>query len=259
MSGYYLYGFVPSDTPSPELTGLNGNAVEVVVQSGIGIVTEAVDPAHFQQTLQAHLDDPLWVAEQAVHHERVIGAFLDVGVCPLRFATMVETWEGLEPLLIARAEHVRDTLTRLRGFYEWTLRLWIRRDALDNAVLARPDLNAQQRALDNATGGKAYLLKRKFDQVLEHARTSYLVSLHDQLTADLAASCHDSRSAERRPNDDREHVGVLELVCLLSDDQEAALRDKLNTLATEQGVTNDLSGPFAPYHFVDLDLSEVTS
>lgn len=255
MSGYYLYGFVPADTPAPELTGLNDNPVEIVVRHGVGVVTEPVDPAAFQRALQQHLDDPPWLAERALHHEHVVGQFLDVGICPLRFATLIPDWQGLEPLLSRQAEHVRSALDQLRGLREWTLRVWIERDAHQSAVLADPELRAEQQALEGATGGKAYLLKRKFEQGLERARKRALLELHDHLRDDLAARCDDHRHPDRRPDDDPEHLGVLELVCLLGDAREQSLRDHLATLAADHGLVSDLSGPFAPYHFVDLDLS----
>jgi len=68
----YLYAVGDAalgETVPPQLTGVGGTPVRVIVDGRLGAVVSTVDPLHFsEEALQRNLEDLTWLAETARAH-----------------------------------------------------------------------------------------------------------------------------------------------------------------------------------------------
>lgn len=270
MTGYYLYGLLrptpsptasksPATTESPAMPaesqlveGLAGGKVQLLQPAGCRIVAlgEAVHIDSWSAQLQQAQDENNlhWLASRALQHQQVIDRWLAQGVYPLRFATLVPDEAGLSQLLQRYQDHVLQELTRLQGYWEWTLRVWLSEAQVQQRSLAdNPALQQQAHALQQASSGRAYLQQRKLEQDLRQQSQHSLRRLRTSLADTLPPHCHAWQLRERLPEVEKGYRAVLEAVVLLSKQQEQQLRSHLARL--EPALHSQLSGPFAPYNF----------
>ncbi len=251
MSAYYLYAFTRPDLRlEPDLLGVAGGPLEVIALDGLGVIAEAVDATAFKADLSSHDDDPTWIAARALHHDTVISQHLSQGVLPLRFGTLLEDRAAVERLLLESAG-LRVRLEELRGKLEFTVRVWADAEVLQaRLVQSNPRLEDLQVQLQSASAGTAYLLQRRFTDGLALALRSSIPQMRAVACAGLSDLVDGLRPFERLPKAQGEHPGVLEAAVLLDTKAEGLLLGELAQWRDRLALIAELSGPFAPYNFV---------
>ena len=262
MTGYYLYGFVATDATRTPFAAAVPFAADVtfVPYQDVAAVVRPIDPEVFATELREHLkpqntpDNP-WLAEQAVAHDEVIGQYVDAGICPVRFGTILPSEQALLTLLERTHQDVSRTLSELSGKKEWTLRVWLDRNAM---------------ALTPARGGRAYLQARR-DTLNQQQRQRRQCEQQQQAIQQwLQHEGIPFVMQTRRPADSDSQLGVCEVVLLLSDRQVERWQGRFAGVSSagvsSAGVNftgmngedaaaleHTLSGPFAPYHFSNFE------
>jgi hypothetical protein len=255
----YLYGFVPSDAPPPpELAGIGGSPVERLPLDGVAAIISRVprsrlDPA----TLDARLQDLDWVGEQGLAHEAVVLWYVDhADILPARLFTLHSSEAALRAAFAGRAGVVDRQLRALAGRREWNLKI-----AYDAAELGRhgADVSAELRALDadidGAPPGRRYLLERKRDDVLKREVARGARRLAGELLDALRPHAEAVRVLALAGGDEAGTV-VLNAALLVERGAEAALRQEAERQIAAQaalGMLPALSGPWAPYRFLEAD------
>lgn len=242
MTGYYLYGFVTQDATRTPFTAAVPFAADVTLVSyqDIAAVVRPIDPDAFANDLREHLEphntpDNPWIAEQAVAHDMVIGQYVDAGICPVRFGTILPSEQALLTLLERTHTDITHTLSKLAGKKEWTLRVWLARAATTTAP---------------AQGGRAYLQARRDSLKAQQQQRQQCDQQQQQVQQWLEQANIPFVSQERRPADDDEQLGVGEWVLLLHDAQVARWPEAFAGMGEDTGMLeHTLTGPFAPYHF----------
>jgi hypothetical protein len=256
VTGYYLYGFVTAEaarTPFEAAVPFAA-AVTLVAYQDITAVVRPIDPDTFATELREHLEpqnnaNNRWIAEQAVAHDIVIQQYVDAGICPVRFGTILPSEQALLTLLERTHPDVKRTLTDLSGKKEWTLRVWLARDGLAPAP---------------AQGGRAYLQARRATLTQLQQQRQQCDHYQHTINQWLQQTDIPFVMQDRRPADSNSQVGVCELVLLLSDEQVEQWSDYFaqdyvaqdyvadvgsDTNSDAEKLEHTLSGPFAPYHF----------
>ena len=250
-SAYYLYAFTRPDLRlEPGLLGVAGGQLELIALHGLGVIAEAVDAAAFKAALGSHDDDPTWIAARALHHDTVISQHLTQGVLPLRFGTLLEDRAGVERLLLESTD-LRARLEALRGKLEFTVRVWADAEVLQKRLVqSNPRLDDLQVQLESAGAGTAYLLQRRFNDGLALALRGSIPQMRAVACAGLSDLVDGLRPFERLPKAQGEHPGVLEAAVLLDTKAEGLLLGELAQWRDRLALIAELSGPFAPYNFV---------
>ncbi|HET9731692.1 MAG TPA: GvpL/GvpF family gas vesicle protein [Acidimicrobiales bacterium] len=216
------------------------------------LVTDVDAVDYGPDRIQELLGDQKWVEERARAHDRVISAAMACGpVLPFRFLTVVRTQDDVEELLRRHAHSLRDGLSCVAGRQEWGVRI-----LLDRRVMAR--------ALDGASAsappstGAAWLAARQRRQRIEDEM--------DAVASRLVDECHQRLSdcAERtalrpagRQHDAEAGDTLLNASYLVAEDAVADFRvvaGELGERHDEIGLRVELTGPWAPYSFVEIQL-----
>lgn len=239
----YVYAFI--EHPEQVDASLRGLAEAPVVALDAGGVTAACS---FHDDLDLHGDvDELW------QHERVTAALLgEAGVVPARFGTAVADTDGLGLAVDARRPNLLASLVRLRGKVELgvhgavamsakTERDDIRGREDHEAVAARTVEQVASAMPDRAGGGRDYLRGLASDR--SPGLGPELAVVH----AALASAADDHRLLAGRGE-------ALTAAYLLD---RTATEEFQHHLVAERrrnpAVRLSLTGPWAPYHFVDQE------
>ncbi|CAN5887642.1 GvpL/GvpF family gas vesicle protein [soil metagenome] len=256
----YLYGFVPpaAPEPPPSLLGVGGIAPQRLPAGPVCAIVGRL-PANEYATaaVETRLEDLAWVGEQGLAHERVVLWFVDhAEILPARLFSMYKDDAALQATVAAQGERIAAQLTALAGRREWNLKV-----AFDSAELGRhgAEVSAELRALDGeidgAPPGRRYLLQRKRADVLKREVGRSARRLAAELLDSLRSHAEDVRMLPLAAGDDTGNV-VLSAALLVGREAEPALREEAERRIEAQrrlGMIPNLSGPWAPYRFLEPD------
>jgi hypothetical protein len=242
----YLYGIVPSTTvlPRSELPRLpGGGGLRLVSGEVVGALVCDVDPATFEALREPGPETLDLLATAAHAHDGVLARFVDAPVLPLPLGTVVADDGAVHALLDRHASALAAELERLTGTAEFS-------------VAVRTVEDAPEADTDAAASGKDYLEARRAARTRRESRWADQERLAAELHGPLAACAVDAVEVPSRPLEDAVPP-LLHGVYLVADDA----RDRFeSTVAYLRGEHPDaiveVTGPWPPYHFADLDLSD---
>jgi hypothetical protein len=257
----YLYGFLGADAPEPaatELDGMAGAAVRVHEAAGLRVAISAVPEDDYSVgRIEGQLDDLDWVARQGLAHERVVSWFVDHGdIVPVALFTLYSGLDALERDMAGRGPQARGHLERLAGQREWDLKLVC--DA-GRATAALAEASPAMRELDaeiaGAAPGRRFLLERKRQALARDELRRVTSERADALLEALAAHAN-AVVRLTIPRTTEELPLLLHAALLVPRANESALAHTLDAVLTPLeplGFAASLTGPWAPYRFVDED------
>lgn len=261
--GYYAYGIVSSDHPSvpDDLPGVDpAFPVRMLRHGGLQVITSCVSSDEFCPEIWAErVADLEWVESKVRAHDRVLKAALQHGpLLPLRFGTVFDCEDALLRLLSEDHDRLLGALHRLDGKAEWGVKIIRLEAAAHRSPSARQEVGTS--ASHRNGSGRAYLIEK---QRQRQARST--TQVEDE---SVARQCHESLSAAaseavvlpvNRPAASRDAQKLILNGSYLLDRLQVQpfreLVEKLSERYQAQGLTFELTGPWPPYDFVDLELS----
>lgn len=255
----YLYGFVPASAPvSPaEVAGVADAPVRLLDLGAVhAVVADVPAEAYASDVVESRLQDLDWVGEQGMAHERVVVWYADHSdILPARLFSLYSSDTALREAVRARMDEVTAGLEALSGKREWNLKVAYDADELaTRGSSISPELKRMDEELASATPGKRHLLKRRRSDMLKQELGRAARRLADELLAALATHAVDTRVMPLTDSDDAGTV-VLNAALLVTRDAEAGLRSHAAELYrnyTDLGMIVSVSGPWAPYRFVNV-------
>jgi hypothetical protein len=262
--GCYVYCVVPvsANLPLSGLTGVDpGSDVATVTDGPLSAVVGHVPLEQFgAEALKRNLEDLEWLERVARAHDGVLARALEAGaVVPLRLCTIFTDEEGVRRMLDRRREFLLDSLDRLRGKAEWSVKVLADQARIETALRERE--SAQTGAAVSGgteTPGHAFFARKKAEGfVREKARAiidSAAAETHDRLRVEAAAATvlppqHPELSG-------RAGEMVLNGAYLVDRTRTEAFAGIAQELADRDrriGLELELGGPFAPYNFVPAE------
>lgn len=229
MTGWYVFGVVPSDAAPPRGTYL-------VEQGALAAVAAEVSLDEFgEEALVERLNDRAWVEAKALAHEAVLRAFVGATpVVPLRFGAIYRDLGDVRRLLVERGDFFDAALERVRGRSELGVKIWH---------------DASRAAAPPARDGRAYLERRRGELAADRTAVAAAGAVHERLLA-LAVD------GVANPPQPRELTGRRERMLLnaayLVDDGDGCILEEVERLAGEHapaGLLFEVTGPWPPYNF----------
>ncbi|MGW6914179.1 GvpL/GvpF family gas vesicle protein [Kitasatospora sp. NPDC054939] len=237
------------------LAGVVGAPVHLVSDTRGGDVVAAVSTVPGEDfdeaALPRHLEDLAWLDALARSHHGVVEAISAcTTVLPLRLATVYLDDDRVRTMLDDGLEVFVDRLSRLTGYVEWGVKLYI--DAPPTPPPAPPpgpDLGP----------GRAYLRRRRADR--DAQQDVLRVAERGAELIEAAALAHAVDRVRHRPQEGElaiePGVNVLNDAYLVPLDHGEAFRDDvLRSAAALPGVRVVVTGPWAPYSFAAPGLPE---
>jgi len=247
---HYLYGFVESSAPVPDLEGVEpGAPVFAIAAGGVACVVSTVPAGDYRQS--GSWRDERWLAPRALRHHAVLCALHGVTtVLPLRFGALCAGRDDVRALMAERREALGDLLSAFRGKDEWTLRIAADAGAIADRVERESpaviDMHARAQALP---AGQAYFLRKQHGHAVAALVSQTIAGFEAALIERLGLAVVRGRrtaapaSAEMAVLVDRDGLGAV----------KAALAD-LETDAAWCALHTTLIGPWPAYRFVPAAL-----
>lgn len=242
----YVYGIVPATTglPRTELPRLPGGGVlRLVSGERVGALVCDVDPATFEALRDPGPETLDLLAAAAHAHDGVLARFVDAPVLPLPLGTVVADDRAVHALLDRHAEALAEGIERLTGTAEFSVTVRTVEDA--------PEADASA-----AASGRDYLEARRTARTRRENRWADQERLVAELHGPLAACAIDAIAVPSRPLEDAVPP-LLHGVYLVADDARDRFDSTVTYLRGEHpGAIVEVTGPWPPYHFANLDLSD---
>lgn len=254
----YVYGIVPAGTKliaAPP--GLDERPVRKVVEGGHAALVSSLDAGEYAaELIDQRAADLEWLGPRARAHDAVITWANDPGpAVPLPMWTLFTSEEGVCGMLAARAPELRDTMRRIAGADEYSLRVFAKpaevRASLESIA---PEIGEAQRALESAPPGQRYLLERKLEaqkkELLRSAAESVATRIYEDVRAVAADAVLESLP---RASAVAEAQAVLNAVFLVPRDGFEEFRRRVSEVVAghkDRGFHFEFTGPWPAYHFV---------
>jgi hypothetical protein len=239
--------------PAPErlrgVRGVGGEQVRCIERAGLSAVVGSVDPRRFgAEQPRGGVEDIRALEGLLRGHHQVVQLLAGHGtVLPLRLGTVYRGDERVAALLEERSAEFEATLARIAGRTEWGVKLFADPAGFDTGP--PPTAGAEP-----GGSGTRYLLRRKAEERSRQRRRERAAALADEVHAALAAAAVASR--RHAPQDARlsGHHGwmVLNGAYLVDQGRDEELAGVVRRFdGPGNGVRLELTGPWAPYSFVD--------
>ncbi|GAA0646908.1 GvpL/GvpF family gas vesicle protein [Kutzneria viridogrisea] len=222
------------------LRGVGGEQPHVVAAGGVTAVVGAVDQAEFGvDALQGALADPVRLEQFArAHHHVVDSLALRTTTVPLRMGTVCEGLAGVLALLTGHPDRFRSLLDRFEDHQEWGVKGYLDADCAETEDAA---------ATYPGRSGTEYLLRRRAAQHRDAQRTDRVIWVSGQVHAELSALAAGERLLRPRGS-----LMVLNGAYLVRRADVPGLRRVVAGLPqSHRGLRLEVTGPWAPYSFVD--------
>lgn len=264
---WYAYAVVDTEASAPvdEVEPMAPGAPVQVVRSGsLAALASRVPASEFgPEALQEQLYDQAWLGDAARRHDAALRQLLGMSAfVPLRFCTIVRTRDDLSRFLDEHASELRSALDVVAGRSEWGLKVSTDPERIrEHLASASDEIRGLQEQINERAGGKAYFLDKRLTQLLEEEAEQLATREAGELHARLSHVAVDSQLLPLQRQSDglagSERM-VLNGAYLVPDDGWEAFEQDVRSTAERWaalGLIAELTGPWPPYSFVDLDLA----
>ena len=255
----YLYCI----TKNPPVLSTNddvGSELYCVRNTNLYATVGKVPASEFKQEhLEQNLNNPKWLKRQVERHEQVIETImLNSSVIPSKFATVFFNEQNVQTFLEQYEEKLLEKLSDLEGREEWGVKI-----CCDEKILCRyivennPEVIDLDHEINAASQGKAYLLKRKRQQLVENI-TMNNINIYRKLFLEVFQSvCRVVRVNPFPPRNlpDQHNGMILNLAVLVDRAASENFFTSVETLKIEfldKGFSFEYSGPWPPYNFSQI-------
>jgi hypothetical protein len=244
QTGIYVYGITDAGEDLPAaLTGIEGRGVETIAAGGLA----AVVSRGFGRKIRAQRSN------LAGHHKLLQHLVARRAVVPCAFGTVAADDDQVCEMLRVNQDALADQLDLLRGKVEMSLGVYWNTSNIFEFFIATNRELKEMRDRAFRPGREPSLderldLGRRFEALLEQCRRRHV----DQVTGLLNPYC-----AAIRAVDPGQEQMIMKLVCLVRQEDRARFEQGVHEAARkfDDHYCFKYSGPWAPFDFVDVDLS----
>lgn len=242
-SALYVFGVVRTDDASPDdfegIEGITEDSSVRMLSCGAltALVSATSDPLFSPGAIKDSMSDSEWLKAHVRRHADVLAEAQNVQtVIPLRFGCVLPNPSEVKKFVDAREETLLDALTRLRNRSEFSVRVHFESEAQGSDELS------------GVPAGVADFLRKAASDV-EHAPDADGVA--DRIHSHLSRFAGE---AMRNPVLDADLLlNATYLITMASEEDFRAEVRKLSSEFQALGIQIEVSGPWPPYHFVDVD------
>jgi hypothetical protein len=248
----WVYAVVPGSgpPPAPAVTGIAGEPVRLVEDTGVAAVVGSVPRAEVdEEPLRRHFRDPVWLERTARIHHRVVTTCSQVQpTVPFRLATVYLADDGVRELLSRRRDQFRAALETVTRRAEWGVQAY--------AGPAGPAPVAEPPPAAAAGPGTAYLLRQRAEREWREQarrRVGEAVRGVESSLAGLAVAIRPQPLPVAHGSRDQPGSLVLNMSYLVDDRARERFVAAAGRLAEQfPAIQLRVTGPWPAYSFVEI-------
>lgn len=262
----YLY-CVTKTKPSQSNFKNTGVKIYPIYFQGTYAIVSKVSPDEFSMdNLKKNLTNMDWVEKRIRQHENVIEEIMkEITVLPFKFGTIFQSEENVEKLLKEQNAEFKKMIASIHGKEEWGLKIYCNADKFKEA-LTKEDERIQDldRQMVSTSEGKAYLLKKKKDELIKEVINEKVSEYTQDSFNRLKKVCLEAKINKILPKEvtEREDEMVFNTAILVNKNRIKDLENVFSYLKTkysDKGLTFDYTGPWPSYNFCDISEEKVQS
>jgi hypothetical protein len=265
----YVYAIVPSSLDvSSAPSGIDDRPVVLETSDGLGALLSYVDATEYDPAaIEARTSDVAWIGPRARAHDRVHTWASDTGagaLVPLAMFTLFRDRDSVREMIVRRRNDLERALTLSAQGRELGIRVFRLTADVERALSSwSPRIQSLESEIAAATPGQQYLLKRKLEATrAEESRRLSAETAHAVHQTLAAHALRDVRvplpAVAERPTTAGD--AILDAAFFVAHDRIDAFRAALTAVIAEwepRGFRFEFSGPWPPYHFVQIDRDDV--
>lgn len=252
----YLYCVADSEPKIKQIED-SGNNLYSIYHNGLYAVVGKVDQQEFgEEGLKRNMADMEWIKTKAGMHERIIEQVMaNTDVIPFKFGTLFNTNASLKAMLEQYGQEFKAILRKLANKEEWGVKIYCHPEKL-KASFSRKEAGILEieDQIRSSPMGKAYLLKKKKDEMIEKTLNEKINGCGRESFELLKELSFEARVNKLLPRQvtEREDDMVLNSAFLVDKDEVGDFRNMVDTLKMHyegKGFLIDCTGPWPPYNF----------
>ncbi|MGO8705063.1 MAG: GvpL/GvpF family gas vesicle protein [Candidatus Brocadiia bacterium] len=188
----------------------------------------------------------------ATHYAVLKRLMSQSAVLPMGFGTIADSAESILRILKTHQEALLQQLRRVENKFEMGLRVTLNvPNIFEHFVSTHPELRELRDKMFRPGADPSSREKIELGQLFDRLLSAERAERTRSVVGALSPAYHEIK--ENAVRDERE---VMNLACLVARDAQAAFEQSVFNAAREfdDAYTFDISGPFPPHNFVDLDL-----
>lgn len=256
----YLYCITDKVPNLKETENLVNNSYFIYYQGLYAVVNKVKESEFAEENLKRNLADFEWVKVRVTIHEKVIEVIMkNTGVIPFKFATLFNAEDNLKAMFRKHSRKFMNILRKLKNKEEWGVKIYCDLGKLKENLMQEDEqlLNIDKETDGSTAPGKAYLLKKKKEEVLNIA-VNQKFSEYGRVSFDRLKE----KSVETRINKllskevtERDDEMILNSAFLINKDKAGDFLDTAEDLRreyTDKGLFFNCTGPWPPYNFCEI-------
>lgn len=255
----YLYCITDKVSKLKEIENLVDKPYFIYYQGIYAIVNKVNESEFGEENLKRNLADLEWIKVKASIHEKAIeGVMKNTCVIPFKFATIFNTEDNLKTMLSQHLEEFKDIFKKLEDKEEWGVKIYCDLEKLKEVIIQEDgEISKLDKEINSSSTGKAYLLKKKKEELLNLAVNKKL-NEYGQVSFDrLKEKSTEVRINKLLPKEvtERNDEMILNSAFLINKDKTEDflnIVENFRTKYTDKGLFFDCTGPWPPYNFCSL-------
>ncbi|MDE5413660.1 GvpL/GvpF family gas vesicle protein [Alkalihalobacterium chitinilyticum] len=267
----YVYALVP--TTENNLIHLNEqvgiDSKNYISLKELGPMTAVIcelDSEKFSvDNIEENTQDPKWLSVKATHHHEVVSLLhTHCTVVPLKFCTIYSNMNSLRQELEQKQDKLMKLLTRFKKRDGWNVKIYCQKEKWFSSLEEQdPTILKQKEKIAKMPPGTQFLMKKKLKQTLI-ASVDQHIEQEVQKVHDLLLKSSDHYNPKKIWN--KQVTGKPEEMVwsgvYLVHNEEAIenfrkIIENIQLDLGQYGVKIDLTGPWPPYDFLDIDCEEI--
>jgi len=246
---------------SPDFFGkLELDKLQCVVYDSFYVSIKYVPESEFSDVnFKSSMSDIQWMESHVQEHSEIIHLLMkQQTIIPFRFGTIFHNEDSLKCFIDGYSCSISDNLRFIEGKEEWSIKMYCDRKVMEEKIdELSPEAAAFEMQIMESSPGKAYLLRRKKDNLIE-------IEV-DKLCKKYVDECYDaiknlSDALELRNLVPKEFAGrqepmVLNVSSLINKNKVADFNNTVTILVEkyqQAGFIIESTGPCPPFTFISL-------
>ena len=252
----YTYCVTHEEVGLAELKEIKGHALYPIADCGLMAVARKVPDEDFsEENFPENIQNVVWFEAKVREHHSIVNALAGyVTLLPFKFATVFYSEENVKAMLRQYESPMKDRLRQLVGKQEWSLKVWGSYDEVTGYVdVSNSEVRSLKKELVKSSPGKAFLLKKKKEDLLKSATQSFFLEQVQKCLHDLTPFSY-KNTLQRGVTVGGGEIGLKAAFLIAKDETEPFLHEieKRREALKAVMINLECTGPWPPYNFADV-------